>query len=101
MGTRLELHELLKSLSGCPNVYFQEPENTKMDYPCIKYNLENDRVNHADNHIYKRKNRYSVMVIDRSSVSKIPDKIRDIPYCSFDRTYRADGLSHFVFTVYF
>jgi len=37
MAPRLELQEVLESLLGSRNVYFQPPLNLKMNYPCIIY----------------------------------------------------------------
>jgi len=33
MGTRLELQNLLENILGSRNVYFQPPENLKLNYP--------------------------------------------------------------------
>ena len=37
MIQRIKLHELLVSLLGTRNVYFQPPESIKLSYPCIVY----------------------------------------------------------------
>ena len=37
---RLELHEILCTILGSRNVYFQPPESIKMNYPAIVYGLD-------------------------------------------------------------
>ena len=39
--TREELHELLVSVLGSRNVYFQPPESIRMQYPAIVYARNN------------------------------------------------------------
>lgn len=101
MGPRLNLQAKLEATLGSRNVYFQPPETLKLSYPCIIYELDKDLVNYASDSIHKRKKRYSVTVIDRNPDSRIPDKIRMYPYCSFDRTFTSDNLNHFVFTIFY
>lgn len=99
MGTRSKLHELLLTLA--PNVYFQPPADFKMKYPCIRYQRDDVHTIFADNALYKSKKRYLVTVIDEDADSDIPDKVAELPLCSFDRFYTADSLNHDVFNLYF
>lgn len=101
MATRLSLQAKLEASLGSRNVYFQPPETVKLSYPCIIYELNKDRVDYSNDAIYKSKRQYTVMVIDRNPDSEIPDRIRNYPYCTFDRCYTADNLNHFVFTIYY
>lgn len=101
MGKREVLHQILVSMLGSNNVYFQPPESVKIKYPCIIYSLSDDIVSHADNVKYLQKKRYSITVIDKNPDSLIPDKINTIQYCSFDRFYISDNLNHFVFNLYY
>lgn len=101
MRKRSDLSVLLRSIIGNNNVYYQPPESSKLQYPCIKYNLTDVQTLSADNKPYRRYKRYSVMIIDPDPDSLIPDKIGALPMSSFDRAYSADGLNHFVYTVYF
>lgn len=101
MGNRIELQRKLACALGSSYVYFQPPETIKMNYPCIVYRLARDYVNYADDIRYKEKNRYEVTVIDKNPDSTIPDNIKKFRYCAFDRTYTADNLNHFVFTLYY
>lgn len=98
--TRLMLQTKLEELMGNRNVYFSSPTGQKMNYPCIKYNLVNARVDNADNIDYMTRKRYTLICIDADPDSVIPDKILKLPYCSFDRTYTSNNLNHFVFTLY-
>lgn len=101
MDRRLKLHEILSSIKGVKKVYFQPPESMKMDYPCIRYNVDNDYNLKANNLSYNHRIMYLITVIDKNPDSNIPDALRKIPYCGFDRWYSADNLNHWVFTLYF
>ena len=39
MRDRLDLHECLCKILNSNNVYFQPPENVRMNYPAIVYSL--------------------------------------------------------------
>lgn len=99
MAPRQQLHDLLVAIT--PNVYFQPPENVKMEYPCIVYSRDYRETKFADNEPYNSMKRYLVMVIDRDPDSDIPDKVAELPMSTFNRFYPADGLNHDVYQVFF
>lgn len=98
--SRLKLHELLKTIDGPVDVYFQP--KTAMEYPCIRYErgLPSD-VTYADNVKYALKKGYTITVIDRDPDSLIPDQVEGLQHCEFDRFYKVDGLNHTVFQLFF
>lgn len=98
--TRLMLQCLLEEILGNSNVYYSPPSGLKMKYPCIKYNLVNAAVDSADNIAYMIRKRYTLIHISADPDSVIVDKLITLPYCSFDRTYTANNLTHSVFTIY-
>ena len=102
---RILLQTLLKVIIGggpnIKNVWFQTPSKEKLSYPCIIYKLDSVDTVHADNSPYRHKKRYQVMIIDGNPDSEIPDKIADLPLCSFSRFYTADNLNHFVYNLYY
>lgn len=99
MGSRLELQAILKTL--CDNVYFQPPANVSMQYPCIVYARDSAVTQFAANSPYRYTKRYQVTIIDRDPDSPIPDKVAQLPMCTFQRFYTADNLNHDVFGLYF
>lgn len=99
MAPRLQLHQLLESLAD--NVYFQPPENVRLEYPCIIYHRDFADTKFADDNPYTHTLRYMVMVIDRDPDSAIPSKVAALPMCVFNRFYTADGLNHDVYNVFF
>lgn len=101
MGTRLELQEILLSLLGSNNVYFQPPPSFKMNYPCIVYKRDYQETFFSDNKPYFLKSRYMVTVIDKNSDSLIPDKIALLPMCTFERFYTMDNLNHTVYKLFY
>lgn len=101
MAQRLDLQELLVTLLGSGNVYFQPPPTVKMQYPCIIYKRDYMVIEHSDNKPYKHKKRYQVTVVDANPDSDIHDKLAELPLCSYDRFYTADNLNHDVFNLFF
>lgn len=101
MDRRLNLQNLLKNILESNNVYFQPPESIKLSYPCIIFQRSDIEQKHADNRTYNTMVRYSLILIGRSSESDIVEKILELPYCSYDRFYTADGLNHDAFTLYY
>ncbi len=101
MSRRLELHKILTGIKGVLKVYFQPPASIKMEYPCIRYAIDQDYNQRANNELYSHRIRYTVTVMDKNPDSVIPDALRVLPYCSFDRFYTADNLNHWVFSIYF
>lgn len=99
MGQRTELHTILLGL--CDHVYFQPPPTLVMEYPCIRYSLDDMNTTFANNTPYTNKKRYSVTVIDRDPDSNIPDTVAELPMCVFDRFFTADNLNHVVFKLFF
>lgn len=101
MGSRLELQTKLEALLGSRNVYFQEPSDVQMQYPCIVYKQDQASTRFASNQPYSHDKRYMLTVIDRNPDSLIPDKLAWLPKCLFDRRYTADNLNHFIYNIYF
>lgn len=96
--SRLKLSKKLHNL--CEYVYFSPPTGMEIQHPCILYELGGKFTRHANNHLYKKNDYYTVTYIDQNPDSKIPDEILQIEYCSFDRSYKADNLYHWVYTIY-
>lgn len=105
MGTRLELHTLLKGVIEAINVsgkvYFQPPASMLMAYPCIVYERSGIDVNYAGNHPYKHTNKYLVTVIDSNPDSTIPDAISKLPMTDHSRGYVVENLNHHAFVLFF
>lgn len=99
---RLILHQKLKEVSGITEVYFQPPETQKMGIPRIIYGLSDTQdVKYANNSPYLHKKRYTITVIDTDPDSLIPDKMLGLPLCSVDRHYKANGLNHYIYNIYY
>ena len=101
MGSRLELQSILEELLGCKNVYYQPPENLKMEYPAIRYSRDDVNSRNADNIKYSACNRYEIIVIDRRPDNEVINKILQLPYSSYGRHYAADNLNHDTIILYF
>lgn len=101
MASRLELQAKLEELLGSKNVYYQPPESLKMNYPAIVYSKSRIDTRKADNSTYSRNTRYDITVIDKLPDNPVIDKLMELPYCSYDRPYKADNLNHDVLILYF
>lgn len=98
MVQRLELQSLLEEISE--NVYFQPPENVKMQYPCIVYKRSVAETRFGDNVPLLNWMRYEVTIIDRDPDSALLDPVKDLPMCIFNRHFVAQDLNHDVFNLY-
>jgi hypothetical protein len=101
MARRLELHTILKDILGSDKVYFQPPPNLALSYPCIVYSRDNVAPDRANNGLYHHKIKYSVTLIDRNPDSPVPEKILELPLCSYERFFTADNLNHDVFYLFY
>ena len=102
MSNRREtLQTLLEQLLGSRNVYYQPPENLKMNYPCIRYMREDIVSEHADNINYRNTNRYALTVIDKLPDNPVIEKLMALPMCSYDVHYVSDNLHHDVLILYY
>lgn len=99
--TRLDLHKLLIEQTGVENCYYSPPTGLRMSYPCIVYELAGEDNIYADDLPYVHRKRWGITVIDEDPDSEIPDKLRQIPFCRFDRPFVSDNLNHFVFTLFY
>lgn len=95
---RRDFHNRLETL-GC-RAYFQPPSNVSIGYPCIVYELDRIVKKRADNGVYLKTRRYQVKLITKNPDDPMVDALASMVYSEFERHYTADGLNHFVFTIY-
>lgn len=72
-----------------------------MRYPAIVYNRDDADTKFANNSPYSYVKRYEVTVMDQKKDSAIPDKVAQLPMCTFSRHFTANGIHHDVFSIYF
>lgn len=107
MNRRLELHEKLCNIIGCPTtgndcrVYFQSPSTVKMKYPAIVYALYDIENVFANNGVYFFMKKYSVTLIDSNPDTQYVDALTAIETSRFNRHYIEDNLNHFVFEIFY
>ena len=53
MADRVELQAYLEKILGSENVYYQPPSNVKMEYPAIKYDLNDVYKSYAGDKVYR------------------------------------------------
>ena len=102
MASRPNLHEELCEILGTRNVYFQSPEDVKMKYDAIRYELAGKDLKRANDKIYLNTNKYNGVVITTNPDTTIPDMLLShFEMCSFGNPYIADNLNHYPFTLYY
>lgn len=101
MNDRLKLQELLEESLGVKRVYYQPPESLKLEYPAIVYSKSKIDTKRANNSMYSKKTRYEIIVIDKRPDNPVIDKLLQLPYCSYDRSYKSNNLNHDVLTLYY
>lgn len=101
MATWQNLQSKLEELLGSENVYFQPPESVKMKYDAIRFTRTRIQTRYANNAMYSKMNCYEIIVISRKPDHPVIDKLLQLPYCSHDRSYKADNLYHDIFTLYY
>ena len=101
MASRLDLHELLCSVLGTRNVYFQPPTGLAIKYPAIVYERNSLDNRFADNIPYSQNQSYSVTVIDANPDSTLVTKVSQLPKCKFNRHFKNDNLNHDVYILYY
>ena len=94
-----ELHNLLVSLLGNSNVYYQPPSDTKMNYPAIRYRRIDIFSDKADNKTYLLRNKYEITVISKTPDHPVIEKILQLAGSDYVRPYTSDGLNHDVITL--
>ena len=102
MGQRLDLDDILRTILGSGNVYFQAPPENTMQYPCIVYEREGADTKYSDNGVHTFIFRYQVTLIAQNPNSEdVIKAIAALPMCSYDRFFRVNNLNHDVFNLYF
>ena len=99
--TRLTLQTKLEDLLGSNHVYYQPPENLKMEYPAIRYFKSDEEDIYANNIKYLSMSVYDLIVIDKKPDNPVIKKLLELPYSEFDRHDVADGLNHDIIRIFY
>lgn len=101
-ANRLELRGILVSvMEECdeePHLYFQPPENVKLEYPCMVYHLKTMDTRKANDKPYYKTIAFDITYITRSPASDVPTRMLSEQYMNFDRYYTAQNLHHYAYT---
>lgn len=101
LSRRLEFQAMLEAALGSEMVYFQPPDDARMGYPCIVYEMDSADRKGADNIAYKWTPRYQVTFIRYGEPdSPVIQKLAELPLSSFSRHFATSGLNHDVFAIY-
>lgn len=99
---RIELQNKLEEVLGSNKVYYRPPENKKLVYPCIVYNLRNGDTRYADNNSYTFTRCYDVQLIHKTADTEVIEAlISSFPYIRLENSFNFDNLIHENFVLYY
>ena len=98
---RLALHKKLVDILGSNNVYYQEPPNTGMKYPCILYSFNSIEVDKADNKPYILTGNWTIThMFKKISDDTIKyNMLNEFLGISFDRRIKTGGVYNDYYTL--
>lgn len=95
------IKKVLETILGSKNVYFQAPSGTKLQYPCILYELSTIRTKRANDISYKKDYCYSVTLIHNRPDNTVKDALADLPMCTLQRVMKSDNLYHYYYELFY
>lgn len=102
MDRREDFSKILKEILGTNNVYYAAKNNKDMTYPCIRYSLDEEDDNYANNKKYIKNKRWEVILIGSpSELLPLYEKLNDLNYSTYIRSYDSDNLRHYIFAIYY
>ena len=99
MKNRADLSTFLHELFPDGHIYFEPPENTKILYPAVIYELSSMPTKYADNRPYNVKHSYSVTLITDNPDNEYIDTFANLMH--FDRVFVSDNMYHYVYSIYY
>lgn len=98
---RLALQEKLEEILGSSNVYYQEPPNTGMKYPCILYSFNTINMDKADNKPYIMTGNWTIthMYKKLSNDTIKFNLLNAFLGITFDRRLKSDGVYNDYYTL--
>ena len=101
MKNRHDLSIFLHELGAVPDdhIYFEPPENTKIKYPALIYELSTMPTKFADNNPYNVKHAYTVTFVTDNPDNEYIDILANL--MKFDRPFVSNGMYHYVYSIYY
>lgn len=93
------ISELQEKFPGVP-VYFQPPENLTLRFPCLVLSLTGDKRQFADDKLYARFKHFTITVVDKDPLSKIPDEVAKLKYCRMSTRFVSANMNHTRFEIF-
>lgn len=94
MANRLTLSRVLHDILGSDNVYYNPPENEKMNFPCIVYSRTYITDIKADNIKYLDYTTYKITVVSKKPDHPAIKEILKLPMTKFSAQYVKNGYYH-------
>lgn len=105
MALKQRTDELINRFYAIPNVkrvYYEPPDNVRMEYPCVRINRKSMNQRYANNKVYMFTPAYDIYYITKESDDPMTEKfMREFEMIRHNRTYHKDNLRYEVYTLYF
>lgn len=102
MASRRDLQSKLEEILGNRNVYFQPPENLKLNFPCIIYGLNKIQLHKANNKPYKVDKCYNLTYIHHDADNQLTEDILGLfDYISHNNTSKTNNMYHDNYTIFY
>jgi len=98
LGRRLQLDAILTTITE--HVYFQPPEDIRMEYPCVVYEKAPGSTKYADNKPYAYDQQYELKLITEDPDDPIFDELVALSMSKHSQSYVAENLYHHVFAIF-
>lgn len=98
--TQPEMQTKLEAILGSRNVYFQPPENIKINYPAIIYKVARQNKKLANDSVYGIIPVYELKVVDYFPDSQITAMLLEDPKCGYVNSYNNSNLHYDVLNIY-
>ena len=100
LGTRLELHNVLKTYMD--NVYFRKPSNQTLKYPCILYRKQDMSIMRANNKLYSSRQLYRITIIEQDPDSAVAERmLQELQLIDLVDYQEIDNLNHTYLDLYY
>ena len=102
-GLTSELQSIIGFRSdGKTNLYFDPPEGTKLNYPCIVYKLAKGETLFASNKPYIFTRAYDVTYMTKDANDPNVDKIAyGMPMCELTTSFVTENMHHHQYRIYY
>lgn len=99
LQARIKVRDILIGIIGTGKVWYQTPDQSKLTYPCIRYDYAGPRNTYADNGKYIVRHAFTVTLMTDNPLDELVDELMELKNSEYDRPYKSEGIYHHVYTI--